>query len=451
MSEQSLDLRRSVQIVRRHKKLFWALVALGLLIGAAYAVLKPPMLTSTALVVLPQAAAQSTQQSSSGNANGPGTDTYIATQVVIASSDSVLAGALPRVSPAMSLQTLQSKVQVVSLTGSIISITADGGTATEAEATANAVANSYIAYVSSPTSPVGHVSAKILESANSATKSKLPGRIALFGVLGGLAGALVGFIASLAFGRNERRLVERDAIANSIGAPVLTSIPVGHPSNAASWAKLLEEYEPGVVHAWSLSKMLQQIGVADVGVNNGARVSGSTSLTVLSLSSDPRALALGPQVASFAASLGIPTALVIGPQQDVNVTATLRTACAAPAQTSAGRRKPLRLIVSEDGHLGQVRAAFVVVVTVVDGRAPRMPDTVRTTATVLGVSAGAATAEQLARAATAAATDGREIFGILVADPEQTDQTTGRIPRLAPPLRRSLPTRVKDVPTEIRR
>ena len=57
MSQQALDLRRSVQIVRRHRKLFGAVVALGLLIGAAYAVLKPPVLTSTALVVLPQASA----------------------------------------------------------------------------------------------------------------------------------------------------------------------------------------------------------------------------------------------------------------------------------------------------------------------------------------------------------------------------------------------------------
>ena len=45
------------------------------------------------------------------------------------------------------------------------------------------------------------------------------------------------------------------------------------------------------------------------------RATGS-SVAVLSLSSDPGAFALGPQLAVFAASLGIPTALVIGPQQD---------------------------------------------------------------------------------------------------------------------------------------
>lgn len=70
---------------------------------------------------------------------------------------------------------------------------------------------------------------------------------------------------------------------------------------------------------------------------------------------------------------------------------------------------------------------------------------------MLGVSAGAVTPEQLARAATAAAADGRDVFGILVADPEPGDQTTGRIPRLVSPLRQALPTRVTDVPTEIKR
>jgi capsular polysaccharide biosynthesis protein len=447
MSEHALDLRGSFQIVRRHRKLFGVIVALGILIGAAYAVLKPPMLSSTALIVLPQAQAQNGQAATSSNGVTTGPD--IATQVVIASSVPVLSLALPHVSPAMPLQTLESRVQVTSLAGSIISISATGKTAAEAEATANAVANAYVAYVSVPSSPAGQVQAKILESATNATGSKLPERIVIFGLLGALAGALVGFVICLAISRSDRRLIERDAIANSIGAPVLASIPVGHPSDAASWVKLLEEYEPGVVPAWGLTQMLHQFGVTDLAANNGGRPGGA-SLTILSLSSDPGALALGPQLAVFAASSGIPTALVIGPQQDVNAAATLRTACATPPQVAEVRRRPLQLVVSDDPNPGQLRAAFIVVVTVVDGRDPRMPNTVRTAATVLGVSSGAATAEQLALAATAAAADGREVVGILVADPEPSDQSTGRIPRLAP-MRRPMPTRVNDVPTEIRR
>jgi capsular polysaccharide biosynthesis protein len=441
MSQQALDLRRSAQIVRWHRKVFGAIVVLGLLIGAAYAAVKPPVFTSSALVVLPVAAAQD-EQAASGS--GDTSDVYIATQVVIADSDSVLAAALPHLGAPMSLQTLQASVQVKSLTGSILSFSATGKTAARAEATANAVASSYVAYVASASSPVGRVPARILESATSATGGKLFERIAIYGLLGALAGALVGYIVSLAIGRNDRRLKERGAIANSIGAPVLASIPVTRPSDAASWAKLLAEYEPGVVPAWVLTKLLQQFGVA------GNDASG-LSVTVLSLSCDPGALALGPQVAAFAASRGIPTALVIGPQQDVNTTATLRTACSAPLESGVQGRESLRLVVSDDGGVDLDKAAFVVVVTVVDDKAPLVPDTIPTTTTVLGVTAGAANAEQLARAATAAAAEGREVFGILVANPDPGDQTTGRIPRLAPPSRRSLPTRAEDVQTEIRR
>jgi hypothetical protein len=90
-----------------------------------------------------------------------------------------------------------------------------------------------------------------------------------------------------------------------------------------------------------------------------------------------------------------------------------------------------------------------------------MTGTMGTNATVLGVSAGAATAEQLARSATSAAADGREVAGILVADPEPTDRTTGRIPQPPRPSRPhqhrrqsqeySVPQRQKETITEIKR
>ena len=52
---------------------------------------------------------------------------------------------------------------------------------------------------------------------------------------------------------------------------------------------------------------------------------------------------------------------------------------------------------------------------------------------ILGVSAGAATAEQIAQLAVRAAAHGHGIAGILVADPEPTDHTTGLVPQLARP------------------
>jgi hypothetical protein len=93
-------------------------------------------------------------------------------------------------------------------------------------------------------------------------------------------------------------------------------------------------------------------------------------------------------------------------------------------------------------------AALTVVVAVVDADAPRVDATMRATATILGVSAGAATAEQLARVAASTADDGREIAGILVADPDPADHTTGRLPQLTRPAHRKAPTRVTGAPTE---
>jgi hypothetical protein len=250
---------------------------------------------------------------------------------------------------------------------------------------------------------------------------------------------------ALGISRTDRKLRERDEIADAIGVPVVASIPVGHPSDAAGWTKLLEGYEPGVVHAWSLRKALHHLGLTDYRGGTGP------SLCVLSLSTDVGALALGPQIAVFAASLGIPTALIISSQQDTNATATLSAACTVTPVMRSGRPSQLRVIVGDHDDLDRrAGTALTIVVAVVDGRAPRVTGTMRTTATVLGVSAGAATAEQLARVAVSAAGDGRDIAGILVADPDSTDHTTGRLPQPARPSHRRQPTRLTGTTPESR-
>jgi hypothetical protein len=207
---------------------------------------------------------------------------------------------------------------------------------------------------------------------------------------------------------------------------------------------LLQDYKPGALYALHLRKALQQLGTTAINVNSGSLI-GRSSVTVLSLSSDPGALALGPQLAVFAASQGISTALVVGSQQDT--AAALHIACAAPPSE---RSRNLRVTVSDSPTEVEPDEALTVVVVVVDERGPRLPNTMRTAVTVLGVSAGAATADQLARAATSAAADGRDITGILVANPEPTDRTTGRLPQLARPNRGRMPTRITGITTEVR-
>jgi hypothetical protein len=75
----------------------------------------------------------------------------------------------------------------------------------------------------------------------------------------------------------------------------------------------------------------------------------------------------------------------------------------------------------------RAEAEFVVNLVVVDTHDPGLERLERTAATVLAVSSGAATAEDLARVAVAADESGRSIDGLVVVNPDPGDRTTGRM------------------------
>ncbi len=440
MSEQALDLKRFLQIVRRHWLVVCVFAVLGLAAGGGYAALHPPALSSTALV---QVAFPQSASTDGASANGA------STLVVIASSDPVLTLALPDIRPRVSRPTLRRELQVKSLTSDILSIRAEGRTAAQAEDTANAVTRRFVEYVRSPQSLSGLTGALVLQPASTATGRPLVVSVVIFATIGFLLGAALAVIGVLAIARHDRRLRQRDEIADSIGVPVLASIHVGHPSDAAGWVKLLTEYEPAAVDAWRLRGALEHLGAGGSGPAETGHGEG-ISLAVLSLPSDPGALAIGPQLAIFAASLGIRTNLMIGSQRNPQPTATLRAACTGAAALES-RWPFLHVTVTDvDNARDQTAAALTVLVAVVDEQTPRTAGRMRTTVAVLGVSAGAATAEDLALAAASVADSDRPIAGILVADPDPADRTTGRLPQLARPAARRGPTRLNGIPTETR-
>jgi hypothetical protein len=164
---------------------------------------------------------------------------------------------------------------------------------------------------------------------------------------------------------------------------------------------------------------------------------------VLSLASDPAALAIGPQLAVFASSLGIPTALVVCAQSPGEAMSTLRAAAAAWSPASAAQANTLRVIAASDADLQGAlpNAALTVLVATVDDAAPRVPDAVRAQATVLAVSPRVSTPEQLARVAAAAADAGGNVVGTMVANPDADDVTTGVAPVIGRQPR-ALPTRI---------
>jgi capsular polysaccharide biosynthesis protein len=425
VSEQTLDVRGSLQIVRRHIIAVLAVAVLGLIAGASYAVVRPPLQQSEAQVVLPP------------NSSG------VATQAFIASSDSVLRAALRSVDSTMSLQTVRNRVAVRALTSSVLSIEAEAKTAGQAEALANAVARSYVTYAGTGVGGATRIQPKILNPASTATGTSLVARLLVDGIAGLVIGGLLGALGALIFGRGDRRLRERDDIASAIGLPVLASLDVWRPTDPRDWTKLLDNYKPTAIHTWRLGNALRVLGLASPDVGSAA-----SSVAVLTLASDRRALALGPLLAICAAESGLRTTLVIGPTQDTKATAALQAACAARGSKPC-RSDRLRVALAE--HASQHQGATLTVVVVVVNDNPLEAKIPMTDATVLGVTAGATTADQLARAAAGATVDGRRIDGILLADPDPADHTTGRVPEMARPRHRAQPTRVAGVPVRSRR
>lgn len=432
MNHQPLNLRRSIDIVRRYKVLVGVLIAIGVLCGAGYSVLDPPMMTAQTLVIIPIPKPN------------------VATQQTIAGSTPVLSNALTKLGSTMSLEAFVAKVTVSDVTPNVLSISAKDKTASAAENEANDAAASYISYIAGSSSPLGPVFARVLVPATTATGTSVGIQLLMYGGIGVLAGGLIGFLAAVGRSRSDRRLRARDEIADSVGVPVIASIPVDYPVDLAGWEKLFDSYATGPVNSWRLRMIIDRLGLAAPDVRNGDRRS---AIVLLSLSSDKKAVAVGPQLAAFASSIGIRTALVIGPQLGMDTAGNLRAAGSARASSGSHRPDQLLVIMADDTNFSwqQPHAALTVITAVIDSDAPLVPGVLRRASIVLSVSAGAVTAEHLALTTEAVTEGGGRIDGIIVVDPEPGDMTGGLGPRMARAARRSAATRLNGEATEIRR
>jgi capsular polysaccharide biosynthesis protein len=195
MNESASQLQRSRRVTWRYGILVGIMAAVGLLAGVATAAIVPGMVMSTALVVLPPTAQGAAAAAAAVAFGGP--DGFTATQEVIAGSNVVLAGALPELRPAPSLTGLRHDIQIGSPTPYIISINATGQSAGDAEATANAVASSYVQYVRTTSNPGLRVSATLLQPAASATMTPWLMRLLAGAMLGAVSGLLAGVVAAV--------------------------------------------------------------------------------------------------------------------------------------------------------------------------------------------------------------------------------------------------------------
>lgn len=287
------------------------------------------------------------------------------------------------------------------------------------------------------------VSASVIQEASTARRPGLPARVALFGGAGAVV-ALLATAAILVLRRaRDRRLRYRDEIADAVGSPVLGSAHVPRARDAAAWTAVLTDHQPETVDAWALRQVLRQLGDWYPRAEHGAGDARSPvlpeSVLVVTLAGDLRALAVGPQLAVCATSMGV-TASVVAAQSHPSAAALW-----VAAAHNDGRE--LRDGLVADTRRSVANRDVTVVLAVLDPADPRLDPSVRGDATLIAVSPGSATAEDLASAAMAADDLGHRVDGVVVADPDDLDRTTGRLLQHERARQAAVPTRLTGVST----
>jgi capsular polysaccharide biosynthesis protein len=270
-------------------------------------------------------------------------------------------------------------------------------------------------------------SVSVIQHASPAERMSLALTTTIFALVGAAAGLLlVGFVLVLR-GRREAALRSRDQVADAVGIPVVASIQSGTPRSVAGWTDLLRDYTPHNVEMWTLRQLVRLVTPGHPGSLAGEPkdpkdAQEAPAVIVVTLSGDGRALAVGPQLASFAASTGLTTTLVTA--QSHESANALWAACSGLAPEAHPRPG-----LSVDSRQRVEHADDLVVhVAVVDRQRPELRVRAAEHAvTLLAVSAGVATADDLARVALAADDAQHPIARIVVVDPDPLDRTTGRL------------------------
>ncbi len=490
MTDVLADHRTPGEALRRRWRLLAVAAVLGLLAGTAYLTQQPPRLGSTALVLLPPPGAArgamgdvTTQAEivTSATVLGPAgaavqpnvsardlekrvrvstpTDQLLRIQAYAADGEQAQAlaqsvaqtyvGYIKESAAVYSAATLNALTtrrtalarQVEALDAEIETVAArlatEPATSTEARQDAQLLAQlrteqaqvalrlDQVAEQITTTAPPGSDPASgttVIQPAAPATGRPLLWQMLAWPLTGATGLTLLAAAAVLARSRGDRRLRLRDEIADAAGARVLASLHSRSQRTAAGWTRLLSRYRPAPMDAWAARQALHTLAArARPGPARGPRrpiaAEYPASVTVLSLSGDVRGLALGPQLAACAAGLGITTRVVTGPGHPSG--AALWNACAP-------RDEPVRPGLTLGPSQRRDPAALTLTLAHLDRKDPDPADLPRSSATVLAVGAGRCTEDDLARLTIALHRAGRRLDGVLVADPDRADRSTGR-------------------------
>ena len=288
--------------------------------------------------------------------------------------------------------------------------------------------------------------ASVIQEPSPAKRAGLVGRYlgaTMMGVL--LAVLLMAYVVTL-LARRDPRLHFSDDIADAVGIPVVASVRTLATRSVADWISLLRDCAPSSVDAWAWRRALRQLVLVEHLAEADKRRSRGNmdhprSITVITMSADHRGLTTGPQLAAYAASAGIRTHLIADQLHE-----TAATLWASFAGLEQGQAVRPGLSVDTRRHDGP-QADLTVVLAVLDRDDPKLLDVPAGSVVVLALSAGSATAEQLARLAVAVDEAGERIHGVIVADPDNFDQTTGRLLQHDRMQLMPLPKRLTGAPT----
>ncbi len=238
-----------------------------------------------------------------------------------------------------------------------------------------------------------------------------------------VGGALLGFaLAALIVvvrARRDKSLRLRDAVADAIGVPVLASVTAGAVSRPSEWRRLLDRQRSDPVDTWNSRRVLHRL----LDEHRGEQTRGA--ITVIMLQGDRCALAAAVGLALEAARLGMRVQCELS---EVRALDDLRAGALTWARSRGAAGDP-GLVIPPDDTAGPTASMTIkLLIAVVDGEGLKLARVGEPT--LLVVSAGWATADDLARAALAATAQGNPLLGVLLVNPDRDDATTGLVSAL---------------------
>jgi capsular polysaccharide biosynthesis protein len=251
---------------------------------------------------------------------------------------------------------------------------------------------------------------RVLQPATAQASSK-NGLFITAGIIGFFVGLLAAMVFVLVRLQRTPRLWRRDDIARATRAPVIASLESPGCSTSSAWRALLAN-RPRASDEWALRQLLHTV------LRAGRQ---RQVVRVISLAGDTPALTTGPRLAVFAATTGVPAALI--PEDMGNEDRSLAPLRATFTGTDpVGQGLPFSLGVDEV----RTPPSQLVVSIMIKNDAPAEP-VPGGTITLLSISPNVATREELAQLALDAADGGWPLSGVILVNPDPADRTTGLI------------------------